>query len=325
MNKIHSKHIVEYKTCWFEHSLGSAEDYFHNNSVSEFSSSLFSPRNKNSLNKSKTMMKFQQLQNNVINEEDENSKNKISYINTIFELNEANSDDENIHINKNPKQINNYRDDTYLNTRKSKISRKNSIYDQNNYFFIQMEYCDGKPLDKFIQQFSKSSIERSKIFKFTYQILKSLKKIHSLGIIHRDIKPANIFINDDDIKIGDFGLATNVNKLVCESKNELVGTPLYLSPEQINHKNYNEKVDIYACGLILLEMCGCFETLMERRESIINVRKLRKINENIVKKYNFESELILWMTNPVINERPSAAEILESELFEKWKNFVNKS
>ena len=104
-----------------------------------------------------------------------------------------------------------------------------------------MEYCDGKPLDKFIQQFSKSSIERTKIFKFTYQILKSLKKIHSVGIIHRDIKPANIFINDDEIKIGDFGLATNVNKLVFESKNELVGTPLYLSPEQINHKNYNEK------------------------------------------------------------------------------------
>ena len=339
MNKIHSKHIVEYKTCWFEHSLGSAEEYFHNNSINEYSSSIFSPRNhKNSLNKSKTMMKFQKFnQNNnfvIINEEDENnsknnnvnnSNNKISYINTIFELNEANSDDENIHITKNPKQINNYRDDTYLNTRKSKISRKNSIYDENNYFFIQMEYCDGKPLDKFIQQFSKSSIERSKIFKFTYQILKSLKKIHSVGIIHRDIKPANIFINDDDIKIGDFGLATNVNKLVYESKNELVGTPLYLSPEQINHKNYNEKVDIYACGLILLEMCGCFETLMERRESIINVRKLRKIDENIVKKYNFESELILWMTNPIINERPSAAEILSSELFEKWKNFVNKS
>ena len=323
MNKIHSKHIVEYKTCWFEHSLGSAEDYFNNNS-SEFSS--FLSKNKNSLNKSKTMMKFQNFNNKNIKEDENNnnnSNNKISYINTIFELNEANSDDENIHIKKNPKQINNYRDDTYLNTRKSKISRKNSIYDENNYFFIQMEYCDGKPLDKFIQQFSKSSIERTKIFKFTYQILKSLKKIHSVGIIHRDIKPANIFINDDEIKIGDFGLATNVNKLVFESKNELVGTPLYLSPEQINHKNYNEKVDIYACGLILLEMCGCFETLMERRESIINLRKMRKINENIVKKYELESELILWMTNPNINERPSAAEILDSKLFEKWKNFVN--
>ena len=323
MNKIHSKHIVEYKTCWFEHSLGSAEDYFNNNS-SEFSS--FLSKNKNSLNKSKTMMKFQNFNNKNIKEDENNnnnSNNKISYINTIFELNEANSDDENIHIKKNPKQINNYRDDTYLNTRKSKISRKNSIYDENNYFFIQMEYCDGKPLDKFIQQFSKSSIERTKIFKFTYQILKSLKKIHSVGIIHRDIKPANIFINDDEIKIGDFGLATNVNKLVFESKNELVGTPLYLSPEQINHKNYNEKVDIYACGLILLEMCGCFETLMERRESIINLRKMRKINENIVKKYELESELILWMTNPNINERPSAGEILDSKLFEKWKNFVN--
>jgi hypothetical protein len=66
----------------------------------------------------------------IINEEEEsNSKNnsnnnKISDINTIFELNEANSDDENIHIIKNPKQINNYRDDTYLNTRKKKLVEK---------------------------------------------------------------------------------------------------------------------------------------------------------------------------------------------------------
>ena len=103
------------------------------------------------------------------------------------------------------------------------------------------------------------------------QILKSLVKIHSGGIIHRDIKPSNIFIKNNQLKIGDFGLATrnsNSSKLIKSKKIE--GTPLYLSPEQTNFKVYNEKVDIYALGITLYEMCANFSTSMERYEDIMN-------------------------------------------------------
>ena len=185
-----------------------------------------------------------------------------------------------------------------------------------------MEYCNGLPLDKYIK--AHSSIPQKTIFTFTQQILKSLNKIHSSGIIHRDIKPANLFVNNDcDIKIGDFGLATNIHSSI--NKEVLVGTPLYLSPEQLSHKHYNEKVDIFASGLVLYEMCACFETLMERRESIIALRNGKGVVQKVKENYPCETELILLMTKSDYRERPSAGEVLKSKEFQKWKDEIESN
>ncbi len=100
---------------------------------------------------------------------------------------------------------------------------------------------------------------------------------------------------------------------------EFVGTPLYQSPEQIKELSYNEKVDIYAMGLILYEMCGCFKTGMERRINIENLRNEHKLSKIISERYPMESELILLMTRQKPSERPSAIEILNSEKFKGWK------
>jgi len=100
---------------------------------------------------------------------------------------------------------------------------------------------------------------------------------------------------------------------------EFVGTPLYQSPEQIKELSYNEKVDIYAMGLILYEMCGCFKTGMERRMNIEKLRNEQIIDEKIQIKYEIESDLILWMTRTKPSDRPSAQEILNSEKFKNWK------
>ena len=183
------------------------------------------------------------------------------------------------------------------------------------YFFILMEYCDGLTLDLYIKQHANSSIDRKIIYSFTQQLLKSLSKIHSGGIIHRDIKPSNIFIKNDQIKIGDFGLATRYNTSKLLRAKKIEGTPLYLSPEQTMFKSYNEKVDIYACGITLYEMCSCFYTSMERYESITNLRNNEIIEERVVKNYPEETELIKLMTKKDYNERPTANEILKSDLF----------
>ena len=108
------------------------------------------------------------------------------------------------------------------------------------------------------------------------------------------------------------------------SNNDIVGTPLYLSPEQIGKKLYNEKVDIYASGLVLYEMCACFETLMERRESINMLRSARVVCDKVREGFKKETELILWMTEIKIDKRPSANEVLTSELFKKWKEEIEK-
>ena len=306
MLKIRSKHIVEYKTCWTDTSLGSASSFL---SQSEQSSLLTSTFKKSSPN-----------QSNVNDSTYKNNKTKLYY-------NEALSDEVQQSKHLNSKPITDFIDDSnfQLNAKKSKMSRNTLLtqyYIDNLYFFIQMEYCNGLPLDKYIK--AHSSIPQKTIFTFTQQILKSLNKIHSSGIIHRDIKPANLFVNNDcDIKIGDFGLATNIHSSI--NKEVLVGTPLYLSPEQLSHKHYNEKVDVFASGLVLYEMCACFETLMERRESIIALRNGKGVVQKVKENYPCETELILLMTKSDYRERPSAGEVLKSKEFQKWKDEIESN
>ena len=343
MTSITSKHIVQYKTCWIDNLLGSASKFFNNSAESEEPSKSMNG-SKSVIIKKNDDVKKSNSNNNIIidddddeesedededEDEDDNSlslEKKVSS-NSILNMKKKNDNSQEI-VKKNAKNGQtkyycNYRDDSQIMT-KSIISNKyisESISESTNpmngeYFFILMEYCDGLTLEKYIQQYANKSIERKIIYCFTSQILKSLVKIHSGGIIHRDIKPSNIFIKNDQLKIGDFGLATrytNNSKLLKSKKIE--GTPLYLSPEQTNFKTYNEKVDIYACGITLYEMCSCFSTSMERYEHIMNLRNNNIINEKVSKNYPEEAQLIKLMTKNDYNERPSAKEILLSELF----------
>lgn len=105
---------------------------------------------------------------------------------------------------------------------------------------------------------------------------------------------------------------------------ENVGTPLYQSPEQIANKFYNEKVDIYAIGVILYEMCSLFKTLMDRRESLIRLRLHQIINDNVINNFQLETALIKKMTQKDPSHRPSADEILKSEEFLLLKHEFEK-
>ena len=246
--------------------------------------------------------------------------------------------------NKKKQKINiDFRDDTSKSiTRKSKISLKETPKFKT-YFFIQMEFCEGLTLRQYIDNNIENGLNENTIFIFTYQLLKSLKKIHEHNIIHRDIKPDNIFvINNNSIKIGDFGLATEMKEIKKEkgSKNNLLlphnrksssslikgynescleGTPIYISPEQLERKSINEKVDIYALGLVLYEMCGCFLTQMERRKSLENLKLNRIIVDKVLNKFPIQSKLILKMTERNARIRPNAKGVLKSEEFIEWK------
>lgn len=90
--------------------------------------------------------------------------------------------------------------------------------------------------------------------RWSRQILKGLLYLHSCNppIIHRDIKCDNIFINGahGEVKIGDMGTA----KMKLGKKYTVIGTPEFMAPEMYEEKGYNEKVDVYAFGMCLLEM-----------------------------------------------------------------------
>ena len=351
MTKISSKHIVQYKTCWIDNKLGSASKFFDKDEDDDDNVNENNIDNSNSENKSINMSKSQSCVFNKSKKKNKSDKDSISSEDSddsnydgmalkrniskdllIIKNNKDNNSQE-FKKRKNSKALtkyyNDFRDDSYM-IKESNITKQ--FNDENNnynmqqsdypyyshsakYFFILMEYCDGLTLDLYIKQHANSSIDRKIIYSFTQQLLKSLSKIHSGGIIHRDIKPSNIFIKNDQIKIGDFGLATRYNTSKLLRAKKIEGTPLYLSPEQTMFKSYNEKVDIYACGITLYEMCSCFYTSMERYESITNLRNNEIIEERVVKNYPEETELIKLMTKKDYNERPTANEILKSDLF----------
>jgi serine/threonine protein kinase len=111
--------------------------------------------------------------------------------------------------------------------------------------YIIMEYCNGGDLAHIIKRSKKNNdlISEEIIWKIFTQVLMALHVCHSRKdgpILHRDIKPANIFIGSNQhMKLGDFGLskALSKNSMYAETN---VGTPYYMSPEQIEER-YNEK------------------------------------------------------------------------------------
>lgn len=137
--------------------------------------------------------------------------------------------------------------------------------------FMVLEYVKGKTLDEAIEKHGALGIKRS--LKITLQILDSLQEAHGKHIIHRDLKPANIMVGRDSsdaiqIKVLDFGVAKLVEKAeeTLKTKSgrqstQFIGTPRYMSPEQILGQKVSPSSDIYSLGLILYEMCTGLESI----------------------------------------------------------------
>ena len=345
MNSIKGEYIVNYSICWYDDNLGSAEKFFEKSDISYSlkSDSILSKSISFNITKKGQKTIFHKFEdddifdikevneedncdeNNIcFNKENSNSKYKFKNNNNSLEFVEENS---NQIYNNRSKYCFDYMDDSKL-LNNSILSKKynEEIYSKKDkkYFFILMEYCDGLTLENYISEHSNKTIERKIIYTYTKQILKGLKKLHKYGIIHRDIKPGNIFIKNEQIKIGDFGLATKFKKNTVLQTKDLKGfTPSYAAPEQTKSKTYNEKVDIYATGITLFEMCSCFGTEMERQLALRDLRIKRIVSERVNKDYPEETKLIIMMTKEDYNDRPSAEQILKSDLFVELGKIVN--
>ncbi|NUM35861.1 MAG: serine/threonine protein kinase [Candidatus Brocadiae bacterium] len=130
-----------------------------------------------------------------------------------------------------------------------------SIYDtgeQNGQYYIAMEYVDGKSLVDLM----KDGLTPVKKIEIVIQIAYALEHAHANKIIHRDIKPENIMLSKEgEVKITDFGLARSLlqNNHITQ-ENVVIGTPLYMSPEQIQGDELTGATDIYSLGVILYEL-----------------------------------------------------------------------
>jgi serine/threonine protein kinase len=124
-----------------------------------------------------------------------------------------------------------------------------------NQLCIVMEWIDGRFLREIIAREGKLSVERAT--RIATGVCEALEYIHSQGIVHRDLKPENIMVGEGDAtKLIDFGIAAaeGMRRLTFSKLSNAMGTPDYISPEQIKRKRADGRSDVYALGVILHEM-----------------------------------------------------------------------
>jgi serine/threonine protein kinase/Tfp pilus assembly protein PilF len=119
--------------------------------------------------------------------------------------------------------------------------------------YITMEYVPGEDLKSIIRMTGQLSIGRT--ISIAKQICEGLTEAHRLGVVHRDLKPRNIMIDrEGDTRIMDFGIARSLETKGITGADVMIGTPEYISPEQVMGKVADQRSDIYSLGIILFEM-----------------------------------------------------------------------
>src|SRR5690349_13669416 len=127
--------------------------------------------------------------------------------------------------------------------------------DDRSRVYMVMEWVEGRLLRQILIEQKKLPIDRA--IRIALGICESLEYIHSKGVVHRDLKPENIMVDPDDhVKLIDFGIAGSVGmrRLTFAKLTHAMGTPDYISPEQVKSKRGDARSDLYALGVMLYEM-----------------------------------------------------------------------
>jgi len=127
--------------------------------------------------------------------------------------------------------------------------------DAPSHLYMVMEWVEGRELRRLLMERSKLPPERA--VAITIGICRALDYIHSCGVVHRDLKPENIMVDSDDrTKLIDFGIAgrAGARQLTFGALSQIMGTPDYIAPEQVNGKPGDARSDVYALGVMLYEM-----------------------------------------------------------------------
>eukprot|EP00696_Hemimastix_kukwesjijk_P003574 gnl/Hemi2/14377_TR4869_c3_g8_i2.p1 gnl/Hemi2/14377_TR4869_c3_g8~~gnl/Hemi2/14377_TR4869_c3_g8_i2.p1 ORF type:complete len:397 (-),score=108.84 gnl/Hemi2/14377_TR4869_c3_g8_i2:313-1503(-) len=131
---------------------------------------------------------------------------------------------------------------------------------ENTKIYIVTEYCEGGDLASLISKCKREriQIDEDTVWRVLMQLALALGDCHGRKegpVLHRDLKPANVFLDgQQNVKLGDFGLARIMGSSSALADTH-VGTPFYMSPEQINECGYNAMSDVWSLGCLVYEMC----------------------------------------------------------------------
>jgi tetratricopeptide (TPR) repeat protein len=133
------------------------------------------------------------------------------------------------------------------------IARMFDLNEEKGTHYITMEYVRGEDLKRLIRKIGQLSAGQA--IPIVKQICEGLGEAHRLGVVHRDLKPQNVMVDEDgNARIMDFGIARSPESKGITGAGVMIGTPEYMSPEQVEGKETDQRSDIYSLGIILYEM-----------------------------------------------------------------------
>ncbi|MBN1901269.1 protein kinase [Candidatus Sumerlaeota bacterium] len=159
-------------------------------------------------------------------------------------------------LSNNPEALHRFKSEARSARRLShkNIVRIHDIGEELGRKYISMEFVDGTDLKRIFRE-KGGRIPLKNILNYMIVTARALDYAHSCGIVHRDIKPANIMVTkDDEVKISDFGIAKMLESADATIVGSVIGTPLYMSPEQVRGLPVDNRADIYSLGITLYEL-----------------------------------------------------------------------
>lgn len=184
--------------------------------------------------------------------------------------------------------------------------------DRSVFIYIQMQLCNYSLSDWLKEQPEQSPRDISRMRVWFKQMVSAVEHIHANNLIHRDLKPSNIlYFERDVLKLCDLGIATQrreEEQFETERSRTVIGTRLYMSPEQLLNHHYSSQTDVFSLGLILAELCVPMSPAV-RAQVFDNFR--RGVTNHLIDDVRTES-FIRLLTQVDPSKRPTCEEMLQN-------------
>ncbi|XP_037639507.1 serine/threonine-protein kinase Nek11 isoform X5 [Sebastes umbrosus] len=186
-------------------------------------------------------------------------------------------------------------------------------------FCIITEFCQDRDLDCKLEEVRRAgrSLPEIQVIDWLIQLLLGLHYMHERRILHRDLKAKNIFLKQNLVKIGDFGVSCLLMGS-CDLATTFTGTPYYMSPEVLNHQGYDSKSDIWALGCLLHEMCSLTHAFQGPNFLSVVMKIVEGETPTLPSSYSEDLNSVMQrMLQKQPASRPSGAELLKTTFMEE--------